>query len=913
MSIRKKTILITAATIAGVLVLLYVTSSAIVGRSFAQLEQESARLALFHVISAVRADIDALDATVTDWAAWDDTYAFVQNPSRRYAESNLTADSLAALRVAYMVFVDASGRIVFTRGINLDTREDAEVPPDLIAQLRPEGSLLRRSRAAGVLLAGGAPLLVAAEPILTSRKEGPPAGTLVFARPLSPAFLDALAARDDIALDTSPWKDDAPLDGSTALRQRLSQAGWALRPLDDNRIAAYGLLRDFGRRPALVVRAVMPRRIHARSQDTLLYLLAACFLVALVVGAANYLVFDRTALARLARLTHHLRGIANGPDASARVPAEGRDELSELARSINAVLSALEQAEREVRDSERRSRELSELLPAPVFETDADARLTYVNRAAYETFGYTEQDLQRGIHVLETLAPEERTRAAERLRTLFAGRPPEMSEYTALRKDGSRFPVAIHCVRVLRDGKPIGLRGIVVDMTTQKRAEETIRQQALYDPLTQLPNRALLERRIEAALDQARRANHLVAILYLDLDRFKFINDTFGHALGDKLLRYIGARLKASLRAGDTVARVGGDEFVVLFPDIHDRRGAIAAARQAIRAVASPFDLDGAEVHITASGGLSLFPKDGDNAPVLLRKADAALYLAKERGRNRFHFYTARMDAESAGRLALENELRRALDQQQFVLRYQPQVEIDTGAIVGAEALLQWQHPQRGLVSAADFIEVAADCALIDPLGDWVLREACLQAAQWEREYPGDPPLRVWVNLSAREFHRDDLPDRVAEALAAARLGADRLGLEIAETAAMRSVEASISLMRKLRAQGIMLALDDFGLGHSSLVDLKRLPVDVLKIDQSFIRDLVGSASDRAIVEAVIAMARSLGFKVVAEGVECEEQLAFLRARGCWGIQGYLHSRPAPPEAIADLLRAGRTHAAPSR
>ncbi len=491
-----------------------------------------------------------------------------------------------------------------------------------------------------------------------------------------------------------------------------------------------------------------------------------------------------------------------------------------------------------------------------------------------------------------------------RVHYLYAHPQEESRDEIALR-DGRTFDRYSAPV-VGRDRTYYGRVWYFRDITERKRAEEIIRRQAHYDALTELPNRALFEDRLGQALAQARREGRMVGVLYLDLDRFKMVNDTLGHALGDQVLKDAGARLKSCLRAGDTVCRLGGDEFAVLLPDIEDPRDAARVAGKIIVASRRPFHLEGHEMHVSTSMGVSTYPSDGREAKVLLQKGDTALYEAKQQGRNRFLFHTSRLGGQAKQRLELENELRRAVEQGEFALHYQPQVEIETGRTVALEALLRWQHPKRGMLPAAKFIEVAEEAGLMESIGEWVLREACAQAKAWQAEEACDPALRVAVNLSGRELHIEDLAKRVSAILAEAGLGPESLELEISERAVMLNVEASIAVMQELKEQGVHLALDDFGLGHSSLIHMKPFPIDSLKIDQSFIRDVTSDANDRAIVDAIIAMARALDLRIIAEGVETEEQLAFLRARGCYAMQGYLHSRPLTADAVCELLRGQR-------
>ncbi|MFQ5471535.1 MAG: putative bifunctional diguanylate cyclase/phosphodiesterase [Dehalococcoidia bacterium] len=425
---------------------------------------------------------------------------------------------------------------------------------------------------------------------------------------------------------------------------------------------------------------------------------------------------------------------------------------------------------------------------------------------------------------------------------------------------------------------------------------------AHHDALTGLPNRALFEDRLTVAVSQARRSGEALAVMYLDLDRFKLVNDTLGHGAGDRLLSMVADEISGLLREGDTVARVGGDEFTLLLPQVSGSEDAIEVANRILAQLKKPKRLAGQEFRVTTSIGVTFFPGDGEDPETLLRNADTAMYRAKERGRDNYQLFTPAMNASVVQRLALERDLRRALEREEFEVYYQPFASISDGQIVGAEALVRWNHPERGLVPPDEFIPFAEETGLIIPLGEWVLTEAVCQAKAWIDE--GLPPLRLAVNLSVRQLQDDPLVDMVSSILKRCGLPAERLQLEITEGAMMDSVESAIRVVNDLRHLGVGVAVDDFGTGYSSLSYLKRFPIDTVKIDRSFVRDVTIDPNDAAIVTTVLAMARSLGLHVVAEGVETRQQLEFLREHGCDEFQGYLLSRPIKADEYVKLVSA---------
>ncbi|OLL33240.1 diguanylate cyclase, partial [Burkholderia sp. SRS-W-2-2016] len=446
--------------------------------------------------------------------------------------------------------------------------------------------------------------------------------------------------------------------------------------------------------------------------------------------------------------------------------------------------------------------------------------------------------------------------------------------------------------------------GVINDVTELMRYQEQLEYQANYDELTRLPNRNLLRDRLEHALVIAQRHHSGVAVVFLDLDGFKNVNDSLGHSVGDRLLSVVAERLARCSRTSDTVARHGGDEFVIVMTDTVDEQSLIAWMERVRAAISEPVWLDGTELYVGCSMGASLFPQDGEDAETLMKKADVAMYRAKDMGRNTFQFYQPEMNASAGARLNLERRLRRALRDNEFLLHYQPQVDIGSGQIVGIEALVRWHDPEVGLVPPSSFIPLAEESGLIGPLSEWVLREACRQNKAWQQQ--GLPPARVSVNLSARVFQQRDIAKLVMQVLAETGLEPKYLELELTESTIMRNAEEAVSMLNELHALGIGLAIDDFGTGYSSLSYLKRFPVDRLKIDRSFVSDIGICGDDETITSAIIALAHSLKLQVIAEGVETSAQLDFLKARACDEMQGFYFAKPLSTEAISELLHGGQ-------
>lgn len=541
--------------------------------------------------------------------------------------------------------------------------------------------------------------------------------------------------------------------------------------------------------------------------------------------------------------------------------------------------------------------------PSIVMITDAEGRIEYVNPKFSEVTGYSLKEIMgRSPSFLKSgKVPDAEFKTL--WETIKAGKEWQ-GEFVNRKKNGELYweRGVISSIKN-SDGVITHFLAVKEDITKRKWAEETIQHMAYYDPLTDLPNRMLFNDRLGQALAQAKRKNQLAAILFLDLDRFKVINDTLGHTLGDLLLRSVAGRLKKCVRDGDTIARMGGDEFTLLLTGIVQVDDAVKAAQGILDVLKPSFTVEGHEVHITPSIGISIFPYDGADGVTLVKNADAALNRAKEQGRTNYQLYTPVMNAKAFERMTLENSLRKALERGEFTLYYQPQVSLGTGDIVGMEALLRWEHPDLGLVSPAQFIPMAEETGLIVPIGEWVLRTACEQNKKWQDM--GYRPMCMAVNLSARQFNEQNLVAMISGILKSTKLDAQWLDVEITESIIMQHLESTIATLRDLHHLGIQISIDDFGTGYSSLTYLKKFPVHALKIDQSFIREITTDPDDAAITSAVIAMGHSLKLNVIAEGVETMEQLQILRTLKCDRMQGYLFSRPVPAQTITPLLMEG--------
>jgi diguanylate cyclase (GGDEF)-like protein/PAS domain S-box-containing protein len=612
-------------------------------------------------------------------------------------------------------------------------------------------------------------------------------------------------------------------------------------------------------------------------------------LLALSLALVVAFLVSRRMTRRVAEFGRHIQSVAEG-DYRRFIPTAGTNEIENLAQSIRRMARAVLERENSLR------------LAASVFEssaegiliTDPQLRILSVNPALVSITGYQPHEVLGKTPAVFKSGRQD----AEFYRQMWADIADAgfwRGEIWNQRKDGVVFPEML-TISVVRDADDniCNYIGSFFDISERKLAEERIQFLAHHDALTQLPNRTLLNDRLHQAIAKSRRNQDHTAVLFLDLDRFKLINDTLGHHVGDRMLTRVAEMLQGILRETETVARLGGDEFIIVIPELAEVERTATVARKVIDMLTVPLVIDGQVLHITASIGISLYPEDGTDTATLLSHADTAMYNAKDRGGNNFQFFTPTMNQVIQERVAVEHDLHLALERGEFVLHYQPQVDCRTGEVTGMEALIRWQHPTRGLVSPFHFITIAEETGLIVPIGEWVLWEACRQTRRWHDA--GQTGLRISVNLSARQFQQPDLRERIDAVLRTTGIDPATLELELTESMLMTDPDAATGMLHQLAALGVKMAIDDFGTGYSSLAYLKRFPVTRLKIDQSFVRDISTDLNDAAIVSAVVAMAASLKLEVIAEGVETEEQLRYLAAHGCYDIQGYYFSRPKPAE-----------------
>ena len=638
-----------------------------------------------------------------------------------------------------------------------------------------------------------------------------------------------------------------------------------------------------------------------QSKDTLTRMLAQIFLVNLLVSllfAAMFLLVIRRLASRLTRPITELSEVmarAEQGESNVRAHVRGPKDIVDMAKAFNSMIAALQDRESALTESRARYREVVDSVKEVIFQTDAAGEWVLLNATWQEITGI-EIRHALGRPVSDYVIEDDRELVEIWHARLKHGEAADCRFVVRFkRKDGSVgwLEVAQNSRRG-NNGEFLGTSGTLDDITDRKRAEERIQFLAYHDVLTELPNRVLVQDRFHQAIAYADRSNSKVALLFLDLDHFKTINDSLGHLIGDELIKEAAKRITECVREMDTVSRQGGDEFLIVLPGLPDAEAIAPILVKLMSRMIDPCVIEGNELVSSASIGITIYPDDGKDFDSLLKKSDMAMYRAKESGRNAYRFFDDQMNVEAVEQLRMRSGLRKALTHGEFVLHYQPQMNIASGGLIGAEALIRWNHPELGMVPPSRFIPIAEDSGLIVPMGEWVLRESCRQAVSWQKT--GMRDLTVAVNLSAVQFKRGDIEQSVIRALEESGLDPTLLELELTESILIHDTERILGTVQRLKLLGVKLSIDDFGTGYSSLSYLKCFQVDKIKIDQSFVRDLVSDTEDAAIVRAIIQMSNSLGLTTIAEGVENETVLERLRKFGCNEAQGYYFARPMPSD-----------------
>lgn len=861
-------VLLVAAVAAGLLGLQNIAGRKVVMDSFRQLERNAANHRLDQVLNAFQADLEHLAVSVRDYARWDDAYAFAADRNARFTQANFAPESLENMGIDVVWMLDASDREILSLVARPDQAHRVESPASaaLTDVFRQHLSRIREIRGSSkalqrLLQTPEGLLAFASQEILATGGRGEPRGMILFGR-----FIDrAVVAR---VRETSqlPVQLHATPRGVQRLPEQVvgmwsaagAGASRVLRPADEQNLDIYGLLRDIDGASAAVIQTHTERTLLEFGQRTLNSLMLLISAVVVLVAA----------------------GVA-------------------------WLLLRMERAWRAQAASERRYRAvITQAQDTMLLADAADRRILEANPAATTTLGYLESVLlQKTVDELFVVNDGGTVRPVQP--ELYAATLSDLALQVRC-QDGRLLDVEVSASPLNIDGREV-ISFVLRDVSARKDAEralvdnqQRLTQVAHHDALTGLLNRMGLQNRLPDIIEQAQRTKRPVAFLYLDIDHFKKINDLHGHGCGDRLVQMVADRLRSSVAASDLVVRMGGDEFVVIATGVRDASAAGTIASRIREKLGAPFEVDGQEVTVTTSVGVSVYPEHGADYEVLLKNADIALYESKDSGRDTHRVFARSMNTRVNERLTIEHSMRAAIRENQFYVDYQPIVDLRTNKLEGLEALMRWRHPVRGLVPPAVFIDVAEKSGLIAELGEFVLNHVCRQIGKWEEK--GAEPVPVSINVSARQFERQDIANLVAHAAATAGIDVRMIHVELTESAIVEGNERHLGVMRGLRALGVPVSIDDFGTGYSSLAYLKNLPIDCLKIDRAFVRDMITSVNGDAIVTAIINMAASLGLRTIAEGVETLEQLKRLRELGAHMGQGFYFSPPLSTEAAERLL-----------
>src|SRR3990172_4103136 len=851
-----KMLLIISGSLVALMLVLLIGSKLILLDSFVGIENKDMEKNMERAMNALQGELSHLSTIDGDYAGWDESYQFIQDGKKNFIKTNIPDTIFPQLRINMMIYVKNSGQIVYSRGYDLKKGETTPIPEGLLAHISDKSPLVvhtnTKSIVTGVLTLPQGLMMVAARPVLTNDYKGPIHGALIIGRYLDTDELNLLASNTRLSLRIYQiGKDPMPADVVMVRDEISGSTPVVVRPLSKESIAAYTLVKDIYGQGAFVFKVDAPRNIYRRGVETIQYIFLWFLVVGVIFSIASFLVFEKLVFVR-----------------------------------------------RKEKESEERYRSVVKQAAEGILMVSIDdKRIIEGNKAFYDLIGYTPEEAAN--MTLYDITPEERQKVDSEAERILR----EKREIRLRHKDGSFVEAELSANQIPYQDKDV-LCLVVHDITERKRFEEQLMYQATHDSLTGLANRNLLNDRLTQAIAYQKRKNQIIAVMLLDLDEFKIINDAMGHHTGDILLQEVAERLQKAVRSYDTVARLGGDEFVIIFADVGNTQDIITIAKNILNLFLLPFKLNEHEIVISTSIGVSFYPLDGDNIETLLMKADTALYHSKGQGRNNYHFFAVEMNKKVNDRLVIETRLRKAIERGEFLLHYQPKVDLATGKICLMDSLIRWQHPESGLIPPLEFIPIAEETGLIIPIGEWCLRTACRQTKQWQDE--GHSSLKVSVNLSARQFIQDNLVTMVQDILHETGLDPYHLVLELTESILIQNEERILKRLHSLKKMGILLSMDGFGTGYSSLSYLKRFPIGEVKIDRSFIKDVTNNPDDAALVDAILSMARSLKLKTVAEGVETLEQLMFLVEHKCEGMQGDYFSRALAAESFVALLAAER-------
>jgi diguanylate cyclase (GGDEF)-like protein/PAS domain S-box-containing protein len=896
---------------------LTVVSRSLILSDYARLERQSITQNVQRASHAFTEAVMSLHERTADWAAWDDTFAFMQTRDPKYIESNLIPDTLRSLQVEMVLYITPSGKLSHAATLQRVPNVRNPAPQSVLHSLGfPQSAqTLKPDTEFMTVIAGqDTPLMVSLRPIVKSDLSGKPRGWLLMARHFDQAMLARL--RHQTRLNIQLEKIHSPklsADFRATLGELHQSSNTAIQIVNNQQIAGFAMIKGRDNEPLYILKTTEKRAIWQRGlagvATLLKFILGACVVFAVVI----LILLDRAILRRLSALGEQLENIAEQQSrqvqfALPRVSIEGTDELNALADRVNGLLLSLETYTHRLQNSQQELRERNALLENVVegiARMDADGCFVAANTAYAGMLDYAADELL-GMHWTETVYVSDRAKMAEVLRMLHHVDKIEL-DIQGIGRDGRIFHQQNVLVAIQDEaGALAGCYVFAKDISDRTELEAQIAHQAYHDALTGLPNRARFMERLSAAQTNAKKNQGLLAVVFIDLDNFKIVNDSLGHEAGDALLGIVAERLLDAVRVGDIVARLGGDEFTLLMEGMPSVNDILLIVEQIVQSLRAPILLPQRELFASASIGIAY--TDGHenlSEDTLLRYADIAMYHAKSLGKSGYALFDPSMNAHVVERMEIETGLRLALERDEFVVHYQPLVNLETGRIIGAEALTRWISPERGLVSPSVFIPIAEEAGLIAAIGYVVLEKACRQWKRWAEETGENFDFTMNVNLSGRQLQRLDVVERVKELLNAIQMPPQKLKLEITESVIMENLDDAIAKLHQFREFGIQLAIDDFGTGYSSMSTLSTFPVNTVKIDKAFVQQLGMQEEANAVVAALIMLSKTLKMDVTAEGVETKEQVIQLQSMGCNVGQGYYFARPVSPDQFTEALKNG--------
>ncbi len=815
-------------------------------KDFSNIEKKSVTQDVNDIINALDRELLNISAINIDWANWDDTCSFIDNKNKTFMDANLTNESFINLQLNFMIFIDNNNKIIFSKGFNLENHTVENIPIYIIDYILSNPSISThtstKSNMHGIVTILDTHIAISSSPIITSLKQGPIKGTLVMGKYINHKFINQLSEITGLSVTLNP------LD--TTRFPFNSYEEIIVKPLDNNSILGYTVIKDLYENPSFILSIHSSREIYTKALNSRFYFTFFLFISCLILCIVSLKLLDKTVLNRT--------------------------------------------IEQEV---------LLNTIPALIYYKDNSLKYITGNELFSSVFNIKKDEI-RGKTDFEFFPKEQAEIIREQDFSILSSGIPKLNieRQITLPNGNNIWTSTSKSPYVGQDGKIKGMVGVTIDNTDYKLAEDKIQYLAFYDQLTNLPNRILFNAIVtKSILDlNKNKDRRLLAILYMDLDKFKLINDTLGHATGDEFLQIISSRILKCICGNAVLSRLGGDEFALLIK-VNTKDELHTLCEKITEAVKQPWGINGYELSVTISIGIVLYPTDAEDINTLLKCADIAMYRAKEQGRNHYEFYTSTLSTKAEEELSLESSLLNALKNGEFELYYQPQFDAKDKKLVGVEALIRWNHPKLGILPPSKFISYAEDSDLIIPIGEWVIKEACTQAKRWQQN--GLHPIPVSVNLSFKQFQQKNLISKISSILKDTGLSSQYLQIEITESMAMQNPEYTLKALHSLKSMGIKIALDDFGTGYSSLSYLKRFPIDKLKIDKSFIKDIGINKEDSEIVKIIISLAHKLNIATIAEGVETEEHLNFLRGENCDEIQGYLLGKPMPLASFKEMLK----------